>query len=140
MSRDPHERDRNYVFVLYSRGRVVNPALIDRDQLGESALPSFDALAGDPHPLAPLKFFHLRTCRKDRARQVATDNVRKMQLCRNQARTDVQIDGIDIDGGNFKQALIWSGLRIGKLVVKNDFRWPGFFDERGFHELTFACT
>src|SRR5262249_32283132 len=96
-----NERDCRDIFVRDVTRNLVEPRFIHGGEVGKGALPAIPPLPRGPDAVPDFKSFHVCTGGDDFAGEVAAEDVGEIQIRRDSATADVEVDWVYIDGSDF---------------------------------------
>lgn len=133
MRGDRNERGSGGLFIGHSIGQRIRPGFIDGDLFRESALSAEQTLIAAPDSIPDLEEAHLRPDGFDDTGEVASDDEGFGEIDRDEARSDVGVDGIDGDGARVDEQLIRLGDGGWQVAELDGFGGTCALEERGLH-------
>ena len=132
MRGDADQRRRRRILIGDLLGRWIEPTFVDCGVLGERALASQQSLVASPDPVALAILRHARADCLDHPGQIASDDKRQRQVCRNQARANVGIDRVERHRGDLDEDLAGGGFWRWQVSVNDVFGRAYPFNVRSF--------
>jgi hypothetical protein len=140
MGRDADQGHGRGVVVRYERGRRIEPGLIDGGILGRDSLPAEQPLVRAPDAITHAKAGASLPDALDGARQVARQDIRKLERHRDRAGADIKVDRVE--RRRFHPYEYLPGPRLGRwqLADLDHFGRARLFDIGGTHGGAFSVV